>query len=235
MIELACDQGTPEWHASRAGVITASMFSTARKFKASGESSETAKNYAFRLAIERISGVPLDEGHETWQMKRGQRLEPEARDHHMQDIGRRVRQVGLVLTDDRKFGASADGAIDNDPEGDGGSEYKCLVSPLELRRIYLDYDYGKFEDQVMGGLWITNKRWWDFCVYCPAMRAVNGHFVRWRVRRDENYIDTMVRDLLAFDNLVEEYRLKLVQRFQGDPAALAEAAALLDPLASGAY
>lgn len=235
MIELACDQGTPEWHAMRAGVITASMFSTARKYTAGGEIAETAKNYAFRLAIERISGVPLDEGHQTWQMTRGQKLEPEARDHHMQDIGRRVRQVGLVLTDDRKFGASADGAIDRDPEGDGGSEYKCLVSPLELRKVYLDYDYGKFEDQVMGGMWITNKSWWDFCVYCPAMRPVNGHFVRWRVRRDDDFIDRMALDLVAFDNLVEEYRLKLVQRFQGDPAVIAEAAALLDPLARPAF
>src|SRR5690606_23994368 len=35
-----------------------------------GEFSEAAKNYAFRLAIERISGEPLDEGFETWAMRR---------------------------------------------------------------------------------------------------------------------------------------------------------------------
>ncbi|KVN83477.1 lambda exonuclease family protein [Burkholderia ubonensis] len=235
MIVIDCEQGTPEWHASRAGVITASMFSTARKYTAGGEIAETAKNYAFRLAIERISGMPLDEGHQTWQMTRGQKLEPEARDHHMQDIGRRVRQVGLVLTDDRKFGASADGAIDNDPEGDGGSEYKCLVSPLELRKAYIDNDYGKFFDQVQGGMWLSHKGWWDFCIYCPALRAINGHFVRWRTRRDDEHIERMSIDLLAFDNLVEEYRIRLVQRFQGDPEAMQAAAALLDPLASPAF
>lgn len=235
MIVVDCEQGTPEWLASRAGVITASMFSTARKYKAGGDISETAKNYAFRLAIERISGVPLDEGHQTWQMTRGQRLEPEARDYHMQDIGRRVREVGLVLTDDRKFGASADGAIDGDPEGEGGSEYKCLVSPLELRRLYVENNYMKFYDQVQGGMWLTNKRWWDFCVYCPALRVINGHFVRWRIRRDDDYIESMSLDLLAFDNLVEDYRATLMLRFQGDPGAMQAAAALLDPLASPAF
>jgi hypothetical protein len=228
VIVVDCDQGTPEWHAARAGVITASMFSTARKYKAGGEMSETAKNYAFKLAIERISGVPLDECHQTWQMTRGQRLEPEARDHHMADIGRRVKQVGLVLSDDRKFGASADGAIDGDPQGPGGAEYKCLVSPLELRKVYTENDYMKFYDQVMGGLWLTGKNWWDFCVYCPAMRNVNKHFRRWRIRRDDDYIDAMSLDLVAFDNLVESYRATLM--IEADPAVMEAAAATLDPL-----
>lgn len=227
MIVVDCEQGTPEWLAARAGVVTASMFRVARTYKAHGEMSEAAKNYAFQLAIERISGSPLNEGFETWQMKRGQRLEPEARDHHMQDIGRRVKTVGLVLTDDRKFGASADGAIDGDPLGPGGAEYKCLVSPLELRKLYTENDYMKFYDQVMGGMWITGKHWWDFCVYCPPMRAANKHFLRWRIRRDDDYIDAMSLDLIAFDNLVEEYRTKLLS---GNEAAMAAADAVLNPL-----
>src|ERR1051326_347485 len=41
-----------------------------------GDWSDAAKDYAFRLAIERISGKPLDEGFETWSMKRGHELEP---------------------------------------------------------------------------------------------------------------------------------------------------------------
>ncbi|AOE60405.1 hypothetical protein QZH45_14320 [Pseudomonas corrugata] len=35
--------------------------------------------YAFELAVERIGGAPLDGGFETWQMRRGHELEPEAR------------------------------------------------------------------------------------------------------------------------------------------------------------
>lgn len=233
MIVIDCDQGTPEWLAARAGVITASMFRVARTYKRAkhSELSEEAKNYAFRLAIERISGVPLDEGHETWQMKRGQRLEPDARSHHMADIGRRVKQVGLVLTEDRKFGASADGKIETDPRGPGGAEYKCLVSPLELRKVYLDDDFSKFTDQVMGGMWLTNYTWWDFCVYCPALAIAGKQFKRWRVERDEAYIEEMVLDLVAFDNLVEEYRTRLIEQ---NEAAMAQAMAVLTPNAAPA-
>ncbi|WP_206208249.1 hypothetical protein [Xanthomonas oryzae] len=44
-----------------------------------GDYSDEAKSYAFRLAIERISGEPLDEGFETFAMRRGHELEPYAR------------------------------------------------------------------------------------------------------------------------------------------------------------
>ena len=78
MILHTAPQGSPEWHAARAGVITASMFKVARGKLKTGKNAggfkEDAKDYAFRLAIERISGKPLDEGFETWQMKRGHEL-----------------------------------------------------------------------------------------------------------------------------------------------------------------
>lgn len=125
-----CDQGSPEWHAARAGCITASMFKTARaKLKRSGEPTEAALDYAFATAIERISGAPLDEGFETWQMRRGHELEPAARLAHEAAAGVIVQRAGFVTTDDGTFGASADGLIDED----GGSEYKCLVAPEKLR------------------------------------------------------------------------------------------------------
>ena len=127
MIIVNCEQGSEAWHKSRAGVITASMFATARSkvngldekqqkyvdairagsseaaarelagYKAPprsetvqraieglpvGEFSDGAKAYAFRLAIERISGEPLDEGFETYAMRRGRELEPAARLEH---------------------------------------------------------------------------------------------------------------------------------------------------------
>ena len=86
MIVVECEQGSEEWHLARAGVPTASMFKVARSRLKSGKNqgqfTEAAKDYAFRLAIERISGKPLDEGFETWQMKRGHELEPAARLAH---------------------------------------------------------------------------------------------------------------------------------------------------------
>lgn len=238
-------QGTDQWKIDRAGVITASMFKTARErvgtlseqqqvlvdairsgmshaeaaakaeYKTKpkltdsvqraieglpvGDFSEAAKNYAFRLAIERISLQPLDEGFETWAMKRGHELEPEARARHEAHANLSVMPCGLVTTSDNAFGASADGLI----EPDGGAEYKCLVDPLRLRTCLIDNDISDFMDQVQGGLWITGRRWWDLCIYCPALASIGRDFTRWRVPRDDDYINTMEAELLEFKRLVD--------------------------------
>ncbi len=202
-------QGSPEWHAARAGVITASMFRVAReKLKTGpnkGQPSSAARNYAFRLAIERISGEPLDEGFETWQMRRGHELEPDARRAHEMHAGVVVEQVGFITTPDGKFGASADGLIGND----GGAEYKCLVSPEALRDTLLGNDISDYTDQVQGGLWLSGRQWWDFCIYCPALAQIGRELSRWRVTRDDDWIEEMERDLIEFERLVCFYEAEL--------------------------
>ena len=204
MILHTAPQGSPEWHAARAGVITASMFATCRqKLKSGpskGEFAAAAGDYAFRLAVERISGRPLDEGFETWAMRRGHELEPAARLEHELAIGVVVQPAGFVTTDDNLFGASADGLIGED----GGAEYKCLVDPSRLRRVLLTGDISEFMDQIQGGMWITGRRYWDFCLYCPALERIGLQLWHRRVERDDNYIDQMEMDLIAFERLVSE-------------------------------
>lgn len=166
-----------------------------------GDWSDAAKNYAFRLAVERISGTPLDEGYQTWQMQRGQEMEPDARMEHEMQTGLFIQRAGFVTTDDGKFGASADGLIDPD----GGSEYKCLVSPERMRNVLLSDDISEFADQIQGCMWITGRKWWHFCLYCPALAPI-GKQLYWReVKRDDDYIEAMELDLLRFSGLVDQY------------------------------
>ena len=159
-----CEQGSPEWHLERAGLITASMVATVRDTyksgKNKGEHKAAALNYAFRLACERISGQPLDEGFQTYQMKRGNEMEPEARARHEFEIGCEVIPTGMVKTADGKFGASADGLIGEH----GGAEYKCLVSPERIRSVLIDGDMSEFTDQVQACLWLTGRTWWHFAL-----------------------------------------------------------------------
>lgn len=250
MIVIECDQGSPEWHAARAGVITASMFETARSkvggltsqqqayvsalrsgkdqkaamelagYKAApksetvqraldgervGDFSESAKDYAFRLAVERISGEPLDEGFSTWAMKRGHELEPDARMEHEQQTGLFVERAGFVLTDDELFGASADGLIGDDE----GAEYKCFVAPDRLRAFHIDNDASSVIAQVQGCMWITGRKRWHLGLYCPALKSAGRQLWLRTFERDDNYIEELERDLVEFAALVSFYESEL--------------------------
>lgn len=250
---IHCEQGDQTWINARAGVCTASMFSTARKKvgelderqqqfvalrlagtpeKAAAEAagyktlprsdiitralngekvgdwSDASKDYAFRLAIERISGKPLDEGFETFSMRRGHDLEPHARMEHEAQTGFFVERTGLVVTDDNLFGASCDGLINDD----GGSEYKCFIDPGKLRAIYMDDDFSEIADQAQGCMWLTGRKWWHICLYCPALEMV-GKQLWWReFKRNDDFIEKMEADLWQFAMLVAQYETVLRQQ-----------------------
>lgn len=170
-----------------------------------GDWSEASKDYAFRVAIERISCEPLDEGFETWSMRRGHELEPDARMEHEVQTGLIVQEAGFVMTDDGLFGASADGLID----ADGGAEYKCFVDPSKLRKFHIDNDASDIFDQVQGCMWLTGRKWWHVGLYCPALASV-GKQLWWRqFDRDENYIETMEQEMWQFAQLVASYESNL--------------------------
>lgn len=208
------EQGSEEWRRLRAGVITASEFATARSRlksgKEKGDFTAAARNLAFRLAIERISGEPLDEGFEPWQARRGRELEEDARVQHALTINRTVTPVGFVRTEDGKFGASADGEIGED----GGSEYKAFLAPEKLRSIIVDRDFSEVRDQVQGCLWLTGKTWWHACLYCPALEPVGKDLIIHEEYRDDDYITALERDLWEFERLVSHYQAVLEERHE---------------------
>ncbi|MEC4239106.1 lambda exonuclease family protein [Pseudomonas sp. DSV-1] len=170
-----------------------------------GEPSGAALSYAFELAVERIGGAPLDGGFETWQMRRGHELEPEARMEHEIKTGLVVTQVGLVKTDDGIFGASADGFIGED----GGSEYKCFLAPDKLRAFHIDNDASEVIDQVQGCMWITGRKWWHIGMYCPLLKPVGRQLWLQEFKRDDDYIEKLEEDLWQFKLLVDGYEEKL--------------------------
>lgn len=250
-IEYHAPQGSKEWAARRAGVITASRFQTilskvngltdqqakyvaaiqagmtpaaaaaAADYKTGpksktvdralaglpvGEFSDVAKNLAFRLAIERISGEPLDEGYTGWQAERGHELEPFARIAHMERVQDMVREVGFVTTDDGWFGASADGFRTSNSNG---CEYKCFLDPEKLRAVLLDGDTSDVIAQCQGGMWLTGATQWEFGLYCPALAPVGREFTLIVIDRDDDYIESMESVLVEFRALVMHYEARL--------------------------
>jgi hypothetical protein len=201
--------GTPEKAAAEASgyktVPKSDIITRALNGEKVGDWSDAAKDYAFRLAIERISGKPLDEGFETWQMKRGHELEPEARMEHEARTGLFVERAGFVKTDDGIFGASADGLIN--PKG--GSEYKCFIAPDKLRPILLDHDVSDVQDQALGCMWLCGRDWWHVGLYCPALAPAGKQFTMVEVRRNDDFIEKMEQDLWQFALFVDGYEATL--------------------------
>jgi hypothetical protein len=200
VIELHHQQGTPEWLQARAGVLTASDFTLAR-LKPGAKMTDSQANLAFAKAWERITEKPMERAPAGWAAERGHDMEPFARIAHEAEIRQTVRQVGLVLTDDFKFGASADGLIGDE----GGAEYKCFVSPVKLRPILINNDFSTMNDQVQGGLWITRRQWWDMCLFCPDLDLIGQEFQRHRANRDESYIEELESDLWRFMTQIDRF------------------------------
>jgi hypothetical protein len=171
-----------------------------------GDFSDSAKNYAFRLAVERVSKSPLDaDGFNMWQAERGIILEADARRIHCNRTGLIVEPVGFVGTTDGKFGCSADGFIDED----AGAEYKCYLDPVKLRAILLERNVSAVRFQCQGNMWLTGRLWWDFALYCPALASIGLELQLFRIERDEAFISDMVPKLQAFDQFVCGYEQQL--------------------------
>jgi hypothetical protein len=223
------DQGSPAWHACRAGCCTASKVKDARKLvMASGPNkggpSPVCSNYAFGLAIERISGEPLqDDRFETFAMRRGHELEPEARACH-EALGVMVVRAGFVTTNDGRIGASVDGLID--PRG--AAEYKALVAAEGLREILMYDDLSDFQDQMQTGLLVTEREFMHFGLYCPALKPIGLEFSLRVVWRDEAYMAPMKRDLQTFIQMVDDAEGMLRIQAAKNPDYIARALATLE-------
>lgn len=210
MIVIQCNQGTDAWKESRSGVVTASRFCDARaklsrasKNGKAGDPAGKAVDYAWTVAMERIAGEPLDQTFETWAMRRGSELEPEARMAYEMATGLLAGESGLLLTDDRLFGYSSDGLV-----GDEGLiEIKCPANCQKIGDIWTSPESATDEyiDQIQGGLWITGRKWCDFVMYCPWLAPVGKDLFVKRVERDEDYVEELESDLMAFNRLVEQF------------------------------
>lgn len=202
---IECPQGTPEWHAARAGKITASCFADAisvcmRKSGArdAGDPTAAAERYAADLAIERVSGMPHGEPPKAWVLERGHQMEAAARMHYEARTGSFVTEAGICVTDDGLFGYSTDGLVDDD----GLIEIKSPIDSAKILHILATGDTSEYDHQMQGGMWITGRKWCDFIMYVPDLAAVGKDLYVQRVLRDDGFIDEMVERLAKFDALV---------------------------------
>lgn len=169
MIVITREQRTHEWYAARMGLPTASEFGSIITPK-KGEYATAAETYICDLIDEMKR--PEEHGAEAWagnrHTQRGTMMEPEALGVYEFDTGHRLRHVGLVLSDCRRFGCSPD-ALAGD---DGLVQAKAPDGPTFVSWWRAWKRTGSMPDaykaQVHGELIVTGRQWSDFLAYCPG-------------------------------------------------------------------
>ena len=163
-----------------------------------------------------IIHTDLEQGSEAWHQARrgvvtGSRFK-DARDKlksgapskaamdYAKDLARE-RLVGFVTTDDGLFGVSPDGLVG----GDGAVEIKTMVSSDTLFAAFVAGDHSEYADQCLGYLWLLGIQWVDLVLWCPDLEAIKII----RITRDEDAIERLENDLMAFAKMVNEHEAAL--------------------------
>lgn len=203
MIYYDALQGSDEWLSARRGVITASRFKDCRDRLKNGEMSKACLLYAMDVARERVGGIAPPK-FQNAAMKTGTEQEPLARQAYEATTGYLVEEAGFITTDDRLFGVSVDGFIDQD----GIVEIKTLVSSDTLFAA-LGGDTSAYLDQCNGAMWLLGRKWVDLVLWAPDLECIGRHLTIHRIDRDDNAIDALEQDLILFERKVSENEKKL--------------------------
>lgn len=208
-------QGSPEWLEARRGVVTGSRFKDCRDRLKGGQPSKACMEYAMDIARERVGGVAPAK-FQNAAMRTGTEQEPIARFAYERRTGNLVEEVGFFTTEDKRFGLSPDGLIDDD----GVLEIKTMVGSSTLFTAVADGDVSAYMDQCLGYLWLLGRQWVDLTLWCPDLH----HMVIHRIERDEEAIEALEYDLVAFMSLVDKYEAALRAALAINETAALEAA-----------
>ena len=157
---LTCKQGSGEWFRARLGKPTASRFSEIVTSTGKASTAQARQNYLCELVAERLC-QSITQRFETSAMERGTALEPQGRDWYTLDTGNKVETVGFVMDDSEAWGCSPDGLVADD----GGLEIKCPLRTTMVKHLLADEKPKDYAVQIQGGLWVTQRKWWDLVLY----------------------------------------------------------------------
>jgi len=196
-------QSSPEWHALRLGIPTASNFERLVTPKGNPSGKSTQERYLLDLLSERITGFPSQD-FMSKAMERGKMLEETAVAFYELQRDVETRPVGFVSNDACTIGASPDRFVGED----GQMQIKI---PNAANHLGFLLGYGStYEDhkvQVQGELWVTGRRFNDVVSYNDFMPMALS-----RIDRDEKFISIMEQIILEFSAKLEAKALELADR-----------------------
>jgi len=197
-------QGSPEWLALRAGKITASRLADVMSVIKSGEAA-SRKDYRAQIAVETLTGLPMESGFCSAEMAWGVVNEKFARAAYEVATDQFVDQVGFALHPlIERAGASPDGLVGVD----GLLEIKCPKSSTHLDYIVANEVPEKYKLQMLWQMDCCTRQWCDFVSFDPRMPEHLQLFVK-RFEIDNERIAKMREEVKKFLAEVDELIAKL--------------------------
>lgn len=169
------EQGTPEWHRMRAGVITASrVHDIIKKGRAKGSYSAARQVYMNELIAQVCTGL-LPDQLTAKQVLWGHENEPKALALYDPFEDKQINQIAFIYGLDMRCGVSPDALVNDN----GGLEIKCPWTTSQ----YIDQLLGgepkpEYLTQMQYSMWVTGREYWDFANYDPRMKKKNIHVVK---------------------------------------------------------
>lgn len=195
MIEVEAIAGTPNWHAARRGLLTASRVADALAVLKNGKPSESRRKLMVELLAERVSGYIVDH-YVTPAMQWGIDNQPHAIAAYEAETGELVGPEVFVLHPEIDWaGATPDGTIGSD----GLLEIKCPTTPTHLTWLLAGEVPEQHRLQMTFQLACTRRQWVDFVSYDPRIKGDAQLFIRrFEPSRDEiEKVEAGARQFLA--------------------------------------
>lgn len=189
------EQGTPEWHDIRRGVLTSTAIKTLITPTGKLADNDKTRAHVYEVAAQRITGRTED-GFQSFDMMRGHVEEILARDLYSQHYAP-VTECGFVINDSLGFpvGYSPDGLVGED----GVIEIKSAKAKIQVQRIVDGECPSEHYAQVQTGLWVTGREWCDFISYSNGMEMMVV-----RVNADPEYHTLIEAAAKSFEAKVNE-------------------------------
>ena len=199
-------QGSAEWHASRAGRVTASRIADVLARVKNGEAA-ARRDYRAQIVAEILTGRPQESGFINDEMRWGVEQESFARAAYEVATDTLVDKVGLVLHPEiDRAAASPDGLA-----GDGLVEIKCPKTATHLEYLLAGEVPSKYRPQMLWQMACTERAWCDFVSFDPRLPQ-DLQLFKVRLERDDKAIKEMETEVRKFLQEVDEVIEKLNQR-----------------------
>ena len=192
LIHDGIEQGTADWHALRAGKVTASRIADVMATIKSGEAA-SRKNYRAELVCQRLTGT-VQQGYVSPEMQWGTDHEDDACKEYAFPRDVDPVKVGFV---DHPCSAMAGASPDRFIGDHGLVEIKCPNTATHIETLLGKSVPGKYVMQMQWQMACTGRLWADFVSYDPRLPYHLRLFVA-RVMRNDIAIAAIVTEVTKF-------------------------------------